>query len=1236
MAGLHRFTINQNIQNDTRQEKLKFIQLNLQHSRLATDNLTKIIDEENTDILCLQEPYEIRNKIAGMPRRLKIFTAGQGRHRAAIAVNNNHLGTILIKQLSDEDTVVLEITFSDLKMIIASLYFDITRHIEIDLRKIEKITQHAKGAGVLIAIDSNSRSSSWHDTITNERGRILEEFLLSQQLYILNEESHQTTFRSTRGASNIDITVTNVRLLSTVTDWEISDQESCSDHSIIRYVMGQRTAPHLGKNKDETRYKVNNVGKQKFQENLIRLTEQKFFKNQNAADVVEMDNILSIRATQEPDANKLVDEFYEVLEEACRSSFLTLRASKSNSARRTVPWWSEELTIMRKRLNALRRRFQRTKDNDELRTQRRIQYTEAKTNYATKIRKSKSLSWREYCNMTTHINPWNEAYRLAAGKRKSATLITTLRKPDGTLTEDLHETLKHMLEHFAPEDNQHDDSDLHKQARTLSMEPIYTEDDKEFTVQEIRNAVTSLGEKKAPGVDGITAEIYKGAFKLFPNYITALYNECLKKGTFPTRWKRAKVIPVTKPGKENSDEVSKFRPISLLNIGGKILEKVLINRINHHANSHDFLNTHQYGFTPQKDTTDAAMEIKNYVMEGLAGGEVIALISLDVKGAFDAAFWPSILNGLRACECPKNLYNLTKSYFSNRTAIISYNGIQIEKEVSRGCPQGSCSGPGYWNIQYNSLLNLAYKDKTKVVAFADDLILAIRADSIRALENYSNGELSKITVWSKANKTKFNEEKSKVMLISRRKRKESRALNVYLNNKKLKQVTTLKYLGIIMDHKFTFKEHIAYVTDRCVKLIHGLSRAAKVTWGIKHDAMKTIYKGAILPLLLYGAPVWIEAMKRAYNKRKYIRIQRLINIQTAKAFRTTSNEALCILTGITPITIKTEEAVRIYNARKIRGSQPQEIDYVVEHKNWQHPADGDIIIEEDTNDSTVLAYTDGSKSELGVGSGTVIYLGNKIVTQIKARLDSKCSNNQAEQIAIINALEAVATLNIPECNSRTAMVYTDSRITLDALQNPRNHAYLIEEIRKRVVTLQESNWEIKFSWVKAHVGIPGNETADKLAKEAARSRVIDITFSRIPMSSVHHEIQLESIKKWQKEWQNCTKALTTKQFFPSVEERLKKKIKITQKVAAMLTGHGRTRAYLHRFKIRDNAQCVCQQGDQTVDHLLYDCSLLEAQRRILIKKVTKNGQWPTNKHELITKHLEPLITYIEAIDFDIL
>ena len=102
------------------------------------------------------------------------------------------------------------------KTFIASMYFDINRQIEGDLNKIEAIIYHAKGAGILLAIDSNSRSMSWHDTQINVRGRILEELLLSKHLNIINEESTLTTFLNSRGSSNIDLTVISNQLLRAV------------------------------------------------------------------------------------------------------------------------------------------------------------------------------------------------------------------------------------------------------------------------------------------------------------------------------------------------------------------------------------------------------------------------------------------------------------------------------------------------------------------------------------------------------------------------------------------------------------------------------------------------------------------------------------------------------------------------------------------------------------------------------------------------------------------------------------------------------------------------------------------------------------------------------------------------------------------------------------------------------------------------------------------------------------
>ena len=108
----------------------------------------------------------------------------------------------------------------------------------------------------------------------------------------------------------------------------------------------------------------------------------------------------------------------------------------------------------------------------------------------------------------------------------------------------------------------------------------------------------------------ITSDIFLRTFNKFTRIVTAIYNQCLKRGSFPRRWKTAKIIPIAKNGGENNIDPSKYRPISLLNIGGKVLEKLLVNRINH-MYKNELLTDSQYGFTPQKSETDAAMEAKN-------------------------------------------------------------------------------------------------------------------------------------------------------------------------------------------------------------------------------------------------------------------------------------------------------------------------------------------------------------------------------------------------------------------------------------------------------------------------------------------------------------------------------------------------------------------------------------------------------------------------------------------------
>jgi len=137
-----------------------------------------------SDILCIQEPYTIQNKVVGIPNKFRTYTLAGTRSRTAIVVTNKHIDVLLLKQHSDTDAIVTEITVYGVKLIMASMYFDIGRPIEEDLSKIEAVLQHANGVGVLLAIDSNARSASWHDSTTNARGKTLDEYLMSKQLYI--------------------------------------------------------------------------------------------------------------------------------------------------------------------------------------------------------------------------------------------------------------------------------------------------------------------------------------------------------------------------------------------------------------------------------------------------------------------------------------------------------------------------------------------------------------------------------------------------------------------------------------------------------------------------------------------------------------------------------------------------------------------------------------------------------------------------------------------------------------------------------------------------------------------------------------------------------------------------------------------------------------------------------------------------------------------------------------------
>ena len=213
------------------------------------------------------------------------------------------------------------------------MYFDIKRPIDYDLQKMQAVMTHAKGMGIVFEIDSNERSTSWHDVLTNKRGRAMEEFILSMRLHIANEENCYTTFQTCRGASNIDLTVTNNTAINYLQEWVLYNGESCSDH-IRKYPPGKDAVETAEKNNTDTRYIVTPKSMATFQEAVIqRMRHTALEMGMEGKGEDELDEILCQRATATPNIEAAVDELQTILDYACRSSFRQTRLTSRKEPR---------------------------------------------------------------------------------------------------------------------------------------------------------------------------------------------------------------------------------------------------------------------------------------------------------------------------------------------------------------------------------------------------------------------------------------------------------------------------------------------------------------------------------------------------------------------------------------------------------------------------------------------------------------------------------------------------------------------------------------------------------------------------------------------------------------------------------------------------------------------------------------------------------------------------------------
>lgn len=1139
-------------------------------------------------VALVQEPYVGGTGVMKQYPGTRVIQCSLNRQKpvkAAIVVFGDNLEVIHDPQLVTENVAAVLLKAGQLSFGVLSVYFEGDQEIEPYLTETQNTTQKLHTNNIIVGGDVNAWSLWWGSVSENHRGAAYNAFLNERELHILNTGQTPTfeTYRGDRWCTSIvDVTACSLPLLGKVEDWRVERSLTTSDHNAITFSM------RLEKALEPLRpisTRIYNTKKAKWSDFSTRFQTS---LADNDITPVRVSNV-----TNPEDLESLISLYTHHIHRSCEVAIPKLGSPKHNAK---PPWWTPSLDRLKKDAMTKKRRIRNAAENRRHFT---IQdYVLAKNTYTAATMEAATAGWKEFCSKQDRESMWDGIYRVL---RKTAR-----RQDDALLRNTAGETLspQHsadlLAETFYPDDSTDAEQPHHTALRKLAEEKNpkgLAADDPPFTTAELEMVLQNQNPKKAPGPDGLTADICTAAINCDREVFLAIANRCLSLSHFPKQWKVAHVCILRKPGKDDYTSPKSYRPIGLLSVLGKIVEKLLVGRMQWH-----FLPTlhpNQYGFMPQRGTEDALYDLMGHIRAEIKAKKIVLLISLDIEGAFDNAWWPSLKKQMVAKNCPRNIYALVASYLEDRNIRVNYARATSEKGTTKGCVQGSIAGPTFWNLILDSLLHKMASMGVYCQAFADDVVLVFSDSTTGPLQQSANDTLEVVSEWGVQNKLRFAAHKTNAMVLTRKLKYTVPVL--HMSGTRLNLVEHIKLLGLTIDSKLTFNAHVSATCKKAADIYKQLACAAKVTWGLNREIIRTIYVSVIEPIVMYAASAWAPAAEKLMTRNQFDSLQRGFAQKICKAYRTVSLTSALILSGLLPLDLRVIEAATLFKIRKGHSQEfiplGHELECNVHHSQNPHPAlltTTEYVRLEDLAPETLEThqvigpqiYTDGSKIEGKVGAALTWWEQGRESRFSTFGLEPHNTVFQSEMYALFRAVRMAR-----ESRAASVSILSDSRSSLDLLKRPSATHHLALEIKRSVREMREEGREVRLFWLRAHVGTAGNERADELAKEAALS-TDTADYSKVPVSFVRRKIREGTIKKWQTRYESSSTGSVTKVFFPDVlaAKRTLREAVLTPVHVQVLTGHGGFSAYLHRFHLKDSPSCVCDPGcDETVWHLLFEC-----------------------------------------------
>jgi hypothetical protein len=326
------------------------------------------------------------------------------------------------------------------------------------------------------------------------------------------------------------------------------------------------------------------------------------------------------------------------------------------------------------------------------------------------------------------------------------------------------------------------------------------------TSWEVTAAIDSLNPNASPGHDGLSMAIVKECFPVIRLHLLFLLNACVNLQYFPDSWKTAKVVIIGKPNKTDYESLNSFRPISLVNNLAKILEKVILSRLQWHSSQLSWISANQHGFSPGKSTESAGHALISFIEKAREAKQVTAVAFLDIKSAFDAAWHPAILSSLIKKGCPLYLVRLVSCFLSCRTAILAHNGSTKAHTVNLGCPQGGVLSPFLWAILIDDVLRLSFPFLHLSSGYADDLTIASSHKIPELATQNLQIMCNSISLWCSQSKMNLNALKTVLMLFHHQCPGVSH-LSISINDVLILPSNETVFLGLTLDSRLKWLSH---------------------------------------------------------------------------------------------------------------------------------------------------------------------------------------------------------------------------------------------------------------------------------------------------------------------------------------------------------------------------------------------------------------------------------------------